>query len=114
VSEQIPNADQAVIAPEKLRDYLLSPAHPVGRFKAAFFAQLGYAQADWQTLAADLRSQHLSLPPEAGEATPFGRKYLIRGALTGPAGRRATVVSVWIVRSGEDVPRLVTVYPEGT
>ena len=57
---KLPNASLAIIDSAKLRDYLLSPAHPVGRFKAPFFAALGYAQEQWQQLEADLRAQHLS------------------------------------------------------
>jgi hypothetical protein len=33
---KLPNAERAEAPPEKLRDYLLSPSHPVGRFKARF------------------------------------------------------------------------------
>lgn len=44
---KLPERDRAIIDAEKLRDYLLSPSHPVGRFKAAFFASLGYTQANW-------------------------------------------------------------------
>ena len=40
---KLPNASGAIIEPAKLRDYLLSPAHPVGRFKAPFFVALGYS-----------------------------------------------------------------------
>jgi len=29
--------DAAIIPRTKLRDYLLSPRHPIGRFKSAFF-----------------------------------------------------------------------------
>lgn len=34
---QLPEADSATIAPEKIRDHLLSASHPVGRFKATSF-----------------------------------------------------------------------------
>jgi hypothetical protein len=34
----LPGSEHAVIDAAKLRDYLLSYEHPVGRFKAAFFA----------------------------------------------------------------------------
>ena len=40
----LPNSDRAVIEGAKLFDYLLSRAHPVGRFKARFFESLGYSQ----------------------------------------------------------------------
>ena len=32
----LPNADRAVIDARKVRSYLLSRSHPIGRFKAAF------------------------------------------------------------------------------
>lgn len=59
-SLRLPNIENVVIDSEKLRDYLLSPSHPVGRFKAAFFSSLGYTQEDWKQLEADLRRQHLT------------------------------------------------------
>jgi len=40
---KLPNSENAVVPPEKLRDYILSPVHPVGRFKSAFFRGLGTA-----------------------------------------------------------------------
>jgi hypothetical protein len=51
----IPNPERAVIDSAKLRDYLLSRSHPVGRFKAAYFASLGYTQERWQDLEAGIR-----------------------------------------------------------
>jgi len=40
---RIRNAEHAVVDPAKLRDYLLSPEHPVGRAKARYFTALGFA-----------------------------------------------------------------------
>lgn len=51
---QLPGLDEAQLDPEKIRGYLLSPWHPLGKFKAAFFNELGYTVADWQRLADDL------------------------------------------------------------
>lgn len=31
--------------------------------------------------------------------------------MTGPNGKHALVVSIWIVRDGEDIPRFVTAFP---
>jgi len=56
---QLPGVDQAVVDVAKIRDYLLSRAHPVGRFKAAFFTLLGYSAAEWEVLAGDLRATRL-------------------------------------------------------
>jgi len=96
----------------KLHGYLLSRSHSVGRFKAAFFHALGYASEEWRRLEADLRSQHLSRNATLEEQTPYGQKYSIRATLVGPSGSSAEVVSVWVVRSGEELPRFVTAYPE--
>lgn len=108
---RIPNADRAAIDSAKLRDYLLSPQHPVGRFKAAFFAQLGYRQDNWQMLAADLRTQHLTRDAREWPASRHGRKFEIRAPLRGPNGQTLDVVSVWMIRVLEDMPRFVTAYP---
>ena len=106
----LPNADQAIIPPEKLRDYLTSATHPIGRFKAAFFRSLGYTEGNWQELDAALRAQHLSLDAREEAATSYGRKFTISGTLQGPAGE-AIVTSVWVIRIGEAIPRFVTAYP---
>ena len=107
----IPNADRATIEPAKLRDYLLSGTHPIGRFKARFFVALGFSADRWGELAEALRIQHLTHDAEPGQATVHGQKFTIRAILNGPAGRSATVVSVWFIPTGSDVPRFVTAYP---
>ena len=109
---RIPNADRAIIDPVKLYGYLLSPSHPIGRLKAAFFRALGYSAEEWRQLGTDLRSQHLSQDVTLEEQTPYGRKYSISATRIGPSGSSADVVSVWFVRTGEEIPRFVTAYPE--
>ncbi len=54
VAVKLANIEFAMIPVEKVRDYLPSPNHSIGRYKAAFFRSLGYDQADWETLADDL------------------------------------------------------------
>lgn len=53
---RLPNVDLAVVDPAKVRDYLLSPEHPIGRGKARCFAALGFRQAEWPVLQAALRA----------------------------------------------------------
>jgi len=108
---KLPAADRALITESKVRDYLLSPLHPVGRFKAAFFAAVGYGQGEWQALVADLARLAAQGEAVQTEATAFGQKYEVRGRITGPSGRSAMLVSVWIVLSGEAFPRFVTAFP---
>ena len=110
---RLPNADQAIIEPRKLRGYLLSTSHPVGRFKARFFAALGYDAQTWQAFEADLRTQHLTADAELSETLSDGQLFTIRAILNGRNGQSAPVLSVWFVPTVRGVPRFVTAYPGG-
>jgi len=83
----LPAGEQAIVDPAKIRDYLLSPEHPVGRFKAVFFNALGYSQDDWSRLQADLLALAASEDATIGQASDYGQKYEVRGSLHGPGGR---------------------------
>jgi hypothetical protein len=111
---QLPGAERAFVDPAKVRDYLLSPEHPVGRGKARFFAALGFRRADWPVLQAALLQLAREAPAHPGEATAFGQKYRVGGMMQGPNGRVAAVETAWIVLVGEDVPRFVTAFPGPT
>ena len=104
--------DVVVISPAKLRDYILSPTHPDGRGKAAYLSRLGYSQTDWLRLDRDLRAQHLILDAAPGRPSLYGTKYEIVGVLMGANGATGWIRTVWIVRHGEAIPRLVTLIPE--
>ena len=108
---KLPGADQAIVDGAKVRDYLLSPEHPVGRFKAVFFGALGYRRDQWQRLQEDLLELGRSGTAEQGQRNPFGQKFEVRGILEGPSGGRAEVVTAWIVLDGEESPRFVTAFP---
>ena len=107
----LPNAAQAFVDPTKVRDYLLSPSHPIGRFKANVFSALGYSQADWQQLRDDLLKIGQTEIASPGQPSAFGQMFQVGGNLKGPSGRSGPFVTVWIVRAGEDVPRFVTAFP---
>ena len=109
---KLPNAGRVIIDERKLREYLLSKVHPIGRFKAAFFATLGFDAGRWEELATQLRAIAMEGEATLAEQSVYGDKYLISAILSGPQGRSAAVVTVWIVPTGGDIPRLVTVYPE--
>lgn len=110
---KIPGAKRAIAVPTKVRDYLLSPEHPVGRYKAAFFARLGYSQRNWHSLQGELQRLALSDDAVAGAPSDFGQKFEVRATLKGPSGREAAIVVVWIVLKHEQIPRFVTAFPGG-
>jgi hypothetical protein len=109
----IPGAERAIIPPEKLRDYVLSPTRLTqqGDWRQLFFGRLGYSSVNWQQLEEDLRAKHLCLDAASSELTALGVKYRIVGPMARPGRRKAEVMSVWIVLTGESVPRLVTLFP---
>ncbi|WP_404980513.1 DUF6883 domain-containing protein [Carboxydichorda subterranea] len=44
--------------------------------------------------------------------SPYGTKYIVDGILTGPTGRVASVITVWVVEPDDPRPRFVTAYPK--
>src|SRR5262245_62871487 len=96
----LPGADRAIVDAAKVRDYLLSPEHPVGRFKAVFFGALGYTRDKWQPLQEDLLDLGRSGTAGRGEKTPFGRSMRSVVSSRDHRGRRAQVVTAWIVLNG--------------
>lgn len=108
---RLPGAEHAIVRREKVCDYLLSPTHPIGRFKAVFFGALGYTAGEWERLQQDLIRIGQSDEAVPGQKSLYGRKYEVRGTLVGPIGRRADVVTVWIILTGETYPELVTAFP---
>lgn len=102
---QLPNWNQAQIDRRKLTDYLLNRNHPDAKGKSAFFcSQYG---TDWQALRDDLRA-HATHPITSERETHHGTLYVIEHDLQGTPVR-----SVWMIRTGESFPRLVTAYPIG-
>ncbi|MGJ0515691.1 MAG: DUF6883 domain-containing protein [Methylomicrobium sp.] len=109
---KLPNKDKAIIPPEKLRDYVLSSSHPVGKFKAEFFQSLGYTAENWERMEADIRSL-LENDATRNERTEYGQKFEVRGQIVSPSLRSAEIVTAWIVLKDESVPRFITAYPGG-
>lgn len=107
----LPNADRAFIDEAKLRNYLLSPTHPRGRYKADFFARFGLTVDNWQVLDSALLEHAHHHEVATVETTPYGMRYTIDGSLDTPDGREPLVRVIWFIRNGEDFPRLATAYP---
>ena len=109
---QLPGAERAFVDPPKLRDYLLSPEHPVGRTKERFFAALGFSRSAWPVLRTALLDLAIRGEASPGPANAHGQKYEVSGTIQGPNGREAWILTIWIILSGEDFPRFVTACPE--
>lgn len=107
---KLPGADRVEIDDRKVRGYLLSPTHPVGRFKARVFAALGFDATNAELFVAEIRRIVETGEIDETEDTSFGRKYTVRGKLRGPTGA-TQILTVWIQEPGRSCPRLVSVRP---
>jgi hypothetical protein len=108
---RLPNVDRVSIDDAKVRDYLLSPTHPVGRFKSVFFIALGFTPDRWEALRDALIELARTGEVVPGQASPFGLKFEIRATIRGPSGRHANVVTVWMVSNSQDFPHFITAHP---
>lgn len=104
----VPNAESAILDIRKIADYCLSPAHPRGRHNARVFRDaLGLNRDDAGWLRAALLDGL-----RQGEAIELSSDGLgDRWRLDVPLsrhGKSVVVRTLWIVRSGEQVPRFVT------
>jgi hypothetical protein len=110
---RLPGAEHAICDAAKVRDYLLSHEHPVGRSKARFFESLGFTRDEWPVLQAALFQLGREGESELGTALVFGQKFVVRGTIRGPSGESAQIVTVWILPTGEKKPRFITAHPRG-
>lgn len=99
----LPNCKEAHIDRRKLTGYLLNRDHPDATGKSAFF--YGRYGENWTRLRDDLL-EHATGSVTSVEETRHGTTYVIEGPLSGTLVR-----SVWMIRTGESIPRLVTAYP---
>jgi hypothetical protein len=107
---KLPNGDRAVVDIEKLRDYCLNPTHVKGKHKARVFrAALGLTKEDAGRLREILLNVARTAEARRGESDDFGQRFLIEFSMPGPRGD-VTVRSAWVIKSSEDVPRLVSCY----
>ncbi len=106
---KIPRGEEAIVDIAKLRDYCLDIHHPVGKHKARVFAAaLGISNADAEFLQAELlrAARELEAIEESHE---FGRGFSIDFEVSRGV-RRAMIRSVWLIRHGESIPRLITCF----
>src|SRR4051794_22434779 len=84
---------------------------PWAASRRAFSSHWVTPQSNWERLRDGILALGRSGKVSSETAVAYGRKFEVDGILTGPSERSATVRRVWIIRTGEDFPRLVTVFP---
>ena len=109
---RLPRAGEAIVSMAKVRDYLLSLTHRHGRSKARFFRSLGYSRQRWRQLQADLKRVAVEGTATRGRPNAHGHTYEVRATLEGESGRRARIITIWIILDNEKLPRFVTAHPD--
>jgi hypothetical protein len=109
---ELPNGDEASVPDRKLREYLLSETHPVGKAKARFWRSNGFDDHNLEALREALIAIARSGEMVAALPSPHGVKYVVEGMLYTPLDSSVRVQTVWIVESGQVIPRLVPAYPD--
>lgn len=107
---KLPGAEFAIVDIAKLREYCLDQAHPRGRHKARVFAAaLNLLQPDAEFLRNELLRAAREVDAGEGLADQYGQRYFLDFELA-RNDRRATVRSLWIIRTGEAYPRLTSCF----
>jgi hypothetical protein len=106
---KLPNGERAIVDRRKLEEYCLNPHHPRGRNKARVFASTGIAQTDAEEVREALLAAARSAEAVRGGPSAYGERYIIDFDLVRQAGT-VRVRSTWIVRTGEDLPRLTSCF----
>jgi hypothetical protein len=109
---QLPDAPEEVeVQARKLTDYLLNPAHPVGKSKARFFEkELGITQEDSAFLHAQLVDGLANFTFEQVRLDNYGIRFTANLPVKGRNGASVSIETGWIIRPGNRAS-LVTAYP---
>jgi hypothetical protein len=109
---KLPNGHLVVVSDEKLLGFLLNPDHEHGSSHARLFrALLGIDRSNAEQLRAALLAAAAQEEATPGRRSDFGQKYEVRFRMTGPRGTYI-MLSVWMVETGQSIPRLVTAFVE--
>ena len=105
----MPDGERAIVDSWKLQGYCLNPRHPRGRHKARVFASFGIREADAEELRTALLAAASNEEGRLGVPSPYGLRYILDFDRVRQS-RTLKVRSTWIVRIGEDLPRLTSCY----
>ncbi len=108
---KLPNAERAIVPGRKITHYLLSTSHRDGQHKAEFFRSFGFKLEAWEELASALLDHARNQGVVAVVPTPFGRNYVVEGAMNAPDGRSPKVRVVWYIAKNAETAILATAYP---
>ena len=106
---KLPNGEYAIVDIKKLLEYCLNSDHPRGRNKARVFASVGIREANAEDLRTAILAAAAGIDAQLGFANVYGQRYIIDFDIL-RQGKTVRIRSTWIVRIGDDLPRLTSCY----
>jgi hypothetical protein len=106
---KLPNGEHAIVDIRKLLEYCLNSEHPRGRNKARVFASVGIRTENAEYLRTVILAAACGTDAEPGVANVHGQRYIIDFDMRSQE-RTVRIRSTWIVRIGEELPRLTSCY----
>ncbi len=107
---KLPNAKNAFVDIRKLSGYCLNTTHERGKHKARLFSSfLGLTANNAEEVRICLLKAVQNYETKNGNSDGYGKRYIVDFPITTEKGQ-AMVRSMWIIRSHEDFPRLVSCY----
>lgn len=105
----LPIFENAIIPIEKFTEYALHPVKSRGKFHA-FKKAMGYDLENYQKLIDNIRNNINKFPAIPKDDNGFGIRYEVFMKLTGENGKKANVLTGWIVEHESGKVRLTTAY----
>jgi len=106
---KLPNGERAMVDIRKLQEYCLNSQHPRGRHKARVFASVGIREDHAEELRMAVLAAAARAEARLGTANPHGQRYTVDFDFVRQE-RTVRIRSTWIVRIGENLPRLTSCY----
>jgi len=106
------NKEKAYIPKSKIKDYLLSDTHPVGRVKSKLFKKMGFNKENIELFERSILKIAHENEITQNKVSSYGEKYIIDGTVCTPVGKTIALRTVWIIEHTDERPRFVTAYPQ--
>ena len=108
---KLPYKSNSYIPRNKLKGYLLSVTHPVGKFKAKYFKKIGFDISNASQLEKELLSIAHNNEVSETKNVPYGVNYVINGKIKFQSTKETLIKTVWFIGNSSNKPRFVTAIP---
>ncbi len=107
----LPGADKAVVARQRIVDYLLNIDHTDGTSKAKFFLGRGFTADSWNKFSDALLTHGRTNTVKKVTEDKWGVRFRVECTLVTPDGSNPCIRTVWLLETNAKFPRLITAHP---